>query len=92
MQHDTNAFSVDAVEEILSWGSNSNKTYFYVADWEAYESYDKNKMYKEATVYVDGLFSYVCAWNGKRGASGNGESVQFNVSRLRNAVDADPGV
>ena len=21
------------------------------------------------------LFSYVCAWNGKRGASGNGESV-----------------
>ena len=34
--------------------SNSNKTYFYVADWEAYESYDKNKMYKEATVYVDG--------------------------------------
>lgn len=45
---------LDAVFIYGGVASNSNKTYFYVADWEAYESYDKNKMYKEATVYVDG--------------------------------------
>ena len=46
--------ALDVVFVYSGEASNSNKTYFYVADWEAYESYDKNKMYKEATVYVDG--------------------------------------
>ena len=34
--------------------SNDNKTYFYVVNEDDYETYDKNKMYKEHVVYVDG--------------------------------------
>ena len=35
--------ALDVVFVYSGEASNSNKTYFYVGDWEAYESYDKNK-------------------------------------------------
>ncbi|WP_050622795.1 S-layer homology domain-containing protein [Clostridium phoceensis] len=45
---------LDAVFIYGGVASNSNKTYFYVKDAGDFETYDKNKTYKEHNVYVDG--------------------------------------
>ena len=44
---------LDSVFIYSGEASNDNKTYFYVADESDFETYDKNKMYKEHNLYID---------------------------------------
>ncbi len=74
--------------------SNDNKTYFYVADASDFETYDKNQMYKEHNLYIDGEKStlvFTQAAHNDVNAQGlycvertNGEGVVTEVSRITN--------